>query len=97
MPNPRISIRNNRARSKFCAKMNTIFGCRDVYMCNIACPLYLWGEAIRLMDEKNLPMGEAVRLSIRAEIAREDGRKIIREAVSGEKKVYPPKDWKDKV
>lgn len=95
--NPRISIRNNKARSKFCAWANRTFGCRDCYMCNVACPLYLWAEAIRLMDEKNLPMGEACRLSCRASIAREDGRKIIREAVEGKEKEYPPKDWRKKV
>lgn len=93
----RISIRNQKSRSKFCACVNRIFGCRDIYMCGVACPLHLWGEVIRLMDEKNLHMGEAVRLSCRASIAREDGRKIIRESIEGKEKTYPPTDWRKKV
>lgn len=93
----KTSIRSHKTRSKFCTCMNRVFGCRDVYMCNIACPLYLWAEAIRLMDEKNLPMGEAFRLSLRLNISKEDGKKIIREAIEGGEKIYPPKNWKDKV
>lgn len=93
----RISIRNQKSRSKFCTCMNRVFGCRDVYLCGVACPLHLWGEAIRLMDEKNLPMGEAFRLSIRLVISQEEGRKIIKEAIEGKEKVYPPEGWRKKV
>lgn len=92
----RLSIRNQKARGKFCQYMNRIFGCRDVYMCNVACPFYLWGEVIDLMDLKNLPLGEAIRLCVRASIDREDGKKIIKEAIEGKAKVYPPKDWEKK-
>jgi hypothetical protein len=45
------------------------------------------------MNDKNLPLGEAYRLSLRESIDKEEGRKIIREAIMEIRKDYPEKHW----
>ena len=42
------------------------------------------------MDEKNLPIGEALRLSFRAEASAKQAREILREALK-DKDYYPKK------
>ena len=90
MQEKRIDIRNHKIRNKFCIKMNKFFGCREAYLCNISCPLYLWCEVVLLMETKNLPLGEAFRLSTRKSLTAEERRKIFRDNV-GDKKEYPIK------
>ena len=87
----RVSVRDNRARSKFCIKQNKSYGCRDAYMCNVSCPFWRWYETIRLMDLKNLSLGEAFRLSERGSITEEERKKIFRDRI-GDKKVYPKRE-----
>lgn len=87
----RIDIRNHRARSKFCEKQNKYYGCKDAYMCRVSCPLYHWSETLRLMDLKNLSLGEAFRLSERGSITEEERKKIFRDRI-GDKKVYPKRE-----
>ena len=74
-------LSNTRLRHKFCTKWNRIFGCKDAYMCGISCPF--WGAFYvqELMNNKNYPLGEAVRQTIRESISKGEGRKIIKDMV----------------
>ena len=83
-----ISIRDNKSRNKFCIRQNKDYGCRDAYMCHVSCPLWHWHQIILLMDSKNLPFGEAYRLSERVSIEPEDRRKVFRDRI-GSKEEYP--------
>lgn len=88
---PRISVRNHKERNKFCIRKNKDYGCKDAYMCNISCPFWHWHDIILLMDSKNIPFGEAYRLSERISVTAEDRRKIFRDRI-GNKKEYPISD-----
>lgn len=93
----RISILNStKLRGKFCVRMNKTFGCKDAYMCNIACPLWLAFHVEYLMNEKNYSIGEAFRQTIREAIDMGDGRRIIRNHIKNKDKPYPPEGWRDK-
>jgi len=59
-------------------------------MCNVSCPLWHWYQTIVLTDLKNLPFGEAYRLSERASVTPEERRKIFKDRI-GSKKEYPRK------
>jgi hypothetical protein len=91
MQKVRIDIRDHKARNKFCDKQNKLYGCENAYMCNISCPLYGWYETLRLMDMKNLSLGEAFRLSTRKSPTAEERRKIFRDTVEKGGKEYPAK------
>jgi len=86
-------LKNIRLRRKFCGRMNKTFGCKDAYRCGISCPLWLAKYSEESMNERNLPLGEAYRLSIREAIDRGEGRKIIQEMIRGEAKYYPDITW----
>lgn len=76
--------------------MDRTFGCKEAYMCNIACPLWIAFHIESLMNEKNYTIGEAFRQTIREAVDKGDGRRIIADALKSGTKVYPPKDWKKK-
>ncbi len=90
MKERKVDIRDHKARNKFCIKMDRLFGCRNAFMCSISCPYYLWYETVMLMDSKNLPLGEAFRLSTRKSPTAEERRKIFGDMVES-KKEYPVK------
>jgi len=93
----RVSVRDHKSRNKFCDRMDRIFGCRGAYLCNISCPFYLWYEVVLLMDSKNLPLGEAFRLSLRASIGKGERQEIFRDTLENKGKDYPPIGWQEKV
>ena len=84
-----------RLRKKLCGRLNKTFDCASVYGCNKACPLRLAILTQEGMGEKNLPLGEAYRLSIRQSIDKEEGRAIIRDAILNRHREYPEKSWEE--
>ena len=64
--------------NKFCTKENKVFGCKDVFGCKIACPLYRAREVEYLMNEKGMTLGDAHRASIRTQLSGEDIRDALR-------------------
>ena len=89
-------LKSPKLRHKFCTKWNRIFGCKDVYMCGVACPLWGCFHSECLMNDKNYPLGEAVRQTIRESISKGEGRKIIRDLIENRHKPYPPEGWQKK-
>lgn len=79
--------------NKLCSRLNKTFQCKDVFGCEKACPLRLAELAQQGMSEKNLPLGEAYRLSLRQSIDKEEGRAMIRDAIMNRHKEYPEKSW----
>ena len=86
----RVSVRDHKSRNKFCDRQNKMFGCEEAFMCEISCPFWHWYQVVLQMDSKNLPLGEAFRLSYRKSISAEERQEIFRDRV-GEKKEYPVK------
>lgn len=91
MKEQKVDIRNHKARNKFCVRQNKYFGCKEAHMCNISCPLWHWYEVVLQMDMKNLPLGEAFRLSYRKSISAEERREIFKDRIENKDKQYPPK------
>ncbi len=58
-------------------------------MCNVACPLWIAFHVECLMNDKNLPLGEAFRLTIREAVDKSEGRRIIKDIVENKDKPYP--------
>ena len=82
---------------RFCRGLDREFGCKDAFGCKtdsygrcISCPFAMAFTVKFLMDEKNLPIGEALRLSFRAEASAKQAREILREALK-DKDYYPKK------
>jgi len=69
---PRVSIRSHKERNKFCIRQDKDYGCKKAYICHISCPFWHWHQVILLMDLKNLPFGEANRLSERVSVTPDD-------------------------
>ena len=86
-------LKSTKLRGKFCVRMEKTFGCKKAYMCNISCPLWIAFHVECLMNDKNLPLGEAFRLTIRESIDKGEGRRIIKDAVLNRDKEYPP-EWR---
>lgn len=64
-------IRNPKYRNKFCIKLNKSIGCQQAHYCPMLrvpdpekpfCTFWVLTEVIYLMDIKNIPLGEAIRL-----------------------------------
>lgn len=72
-------IKNRKYLNKFCERRDKLFNCRKVYGCNVSCPLWHLIETQRLMDLKNLSLGEAFRISIRKGIPKIRARKLFEE------------------
>lgn len=78
------TIKNWKLLNKFCLKRDKVFHCRQLCeiikgRCDVICPLIHLQETIRLMEMKNLPLGEAMRLAVRASIKKEDAKKLLEE------------------
>jgi len=86
-------LADSRLQKKICGRLNKTFGCQKAYGCDKACPIRIVQLTQDGMSEKNLPLGEAYRLSIRLAVDREEGRAIIREAVTEIRRRYPEKHW----
>lgn len=89
-------LKNTRLRHKFCGRMNKTFGCREVYLCSAACPLWLAFHVEYLMEEKNYTFGEAFRQTVTRAMDEGEGRKVIKDAILKGQKDYPPKGWRRK-
>jgi len=85
---------NDRAAlTKFCAKNDRVFGCKDAFGCQLTCPVAMLVEVQYLVNEKGMTIGEAHRSCLRHEIPEPQAYKIIGEAIrasfDGKKKEYP--------
>lgn len=49
-------------------KENKIFGCRDLFGCRVACPLWRAREVEFLCNEKGMTLGEAHRATVRTHL-----------------------------
>lgn len=81
--------------TKFCVKMDKVFGCRKAFGCNVSCPLWFAREVQYLVNEKGMTIGEAHRACMRADVPDKVAKEIIKDAVLGEingKKEYPQND-----
>ena len=82
-----------RLRNKLCSRINKTFRCKEVFGCQVACPFRIAELTQQGMGEKNLPLGEAYRLSLRQGIDKEEGRAIIRDAILKKHEEYPDKSY----
>ena len=83
-------IHDERSRKKFCSLLERDFDCKRAFGCSVACPLALAWLVTDLVENKNLSIGQAYRLSVRESISYEESVNIIREALE-ERELYPPK------
>ena len=83
-------LKSTKLRHKFCSRMEKVFGCKKAFMCSVSCPFWMAFYVECLMNDKNLPLGEAFRLTLR-ESVHNDGRRIIKDIVENRGKEYPAK------
>lgn len=86
-------LKSPKLRHKFCGCMEKVFGCKNAFMCSVACPLWIAFHTECLMNDKNYPLGEAFRQTIREAISKGEGRKIIKDIILNKDKPYPPREW----
>jgi hypothetical protein len=94
MQSKKIDFMNDPgALSKFCAKNDKVFGCKEAFGCQLTCPIAMAVEVQYLVNEKGMTIGEAHRACLRKEIPEPQAYKIIGEAIrasyDGRKKEYP--------
>lgn len=82
-------LRNPKLANKFCQKRDKEYGCKEAFGCTSVCPFYDAMQTEQLMNEKNLSLGDAMRLGRRRSFSEDEARKIIREAVTKTKPQYP--------
>jgi hypothetical protein len=58
-------LQDNKSFTKFCAFEDRVFGCREIYGCHIACPLWRARAVEQLCNEKGMTIGEAHKASLR--------------------------------
>jgi len=68
---------------KICGRINQDFKCQKVFGCGQACPLWIFDETLLLAKAKNLPLGEAYRLTIRQAIDENTARNILIQNIFG--------------
>jgi len=88
-------IEDQRLLRKFCEAMDRHYGCkrafgtsRDRYGSCVACPLATAEAAMYLMNLKGLPMGEAVKQTLRNPISGEEAFEILTAYARG-REPYP--------
>ena len=74
-------IRDYKLLNRFCQRRNKDYNCKKIFGCDVVCPLWQLQEVQRLMDEKNLSLGEAYKITDRYGIDKKTGLKIIAEKV----------------
>jgi len=82
-------LKSTKLRGKFCTRMEKTFSCKSAFMCSVACPLWIAFHVECLMNDKNLQLGEAFRLTIRESIDEGTGRRIIKDIVENRDTSYP--------
>ena len=84
-----LLLRNSKLSNKLCKRLNTDFGCKSAFGCNLACPLWIAAQIEMLMNSKGMTLGEAYKATIRMFVGNdEDKMKILVEAIKKEKE-YP--------
>ena len=88
-------LEDQRLLRKFCEAMNRHYGCKsafgtskDGYGQCAACPLACAEQAMYLMNLKNMPMGEAVKATLRGPISGEEAHEILN-AYARTREPYP--------
>ena len=89
-------LKSTKLRHKFCSRMEKTFGCKKPYGCGISCPFWIAFYVECEMNNKNLPLGEAFRLTIRESPTKEERKKIWRDVAENWGKPYPPKTANNK-
>ena len=74
-------IRDLRILYQFCKRRDKDYNCKKIFGCDVVCPVWQLAEIQRLMDEKNLTLGEAYKITDRYGIDKKTGLKIIAEKV----------------
>lgn len=84
---------------RFCKQYNKIFLCKDAYMCNISCPLWIYLKVQSLVDG-GASLSESLRQVIQSKIP--DGNKkeilykYLRDYIRDNKEPYPDKGWQQR-
>lgn len=58
-------LQDNKYFTKFCGFEDRVFGCRKIYGCHIACPLWRARCVEELCNDKGMTIGEAHKASLR--------------------------------
>ena len=91
-----ISIfQDSKLHKKLCVRLNRTFGCQEAFDCHIACPLWIAFQVEALMNDKNIPLGEAYRLTLRQGIDELEGRRIMRDIMKNKNNPYPIKSLEE--
>jgi len=93
-------LEDHRLLRKFCTAMDHHYGCKSAFgtshdsygQCK-ACPLACAEAAEYLINLKNMPMGEAVKATLRGPISAEEAYEILT-AYAKERAPYPDTDLK---
>ena len=92
-------LEDQRLLRKFCEAMSRHYGCRAAFgtskdqpfgACK-ACPLACAEQAMYLMNLKNMPMGEAVKATLRGPISADEAHEIL-QAYARQPRPYPDKE-----
>lgn len=89
-------LEDQRLLRKFCEAMERHYGCRTAFGTSrdqpfgacVACPLACAEQAMYLMNLKNMPMGEAVKATLRGPISGEEAHEILN-AYARAREPYP--------
>ena len=91
-------LEDQRLLKKFCEAMDRHYGCkrafgtsRDGYGQCKACPLATAEAAMYLMNLKNMPMGEAVKQTLRGPVSADEAHEIL-QAYARQPRPYPDKE-----
>jgi len=71
-------LRNPKYFQKLCQKINKDYKCKQLYLCR-GCPANIFRETQRLMDMKNLSLGDAYRSQERISFTDEERREILKD------------------
>ena len=91
-------LEDHRLLRKFCAAMDHHYGCKQAFgtsqdsygQCK-SCPLACAEMAEYLINLKNLPLGEAVKATLRGPISADEAHEIL-QAYARQPRPYPDKE-----
>ena len=88
-------LEDQRLLRKFCESMNRHYGCKAAFGTSnnsyghcMACPLATAEAAQYLMNLKNMPLGEAVKATLRGPVSAEEAHEIL-QAYARKPRPYP--------
>jgi hypothetical protein len=76
--NPEFILRDEKTFNKFCVKEDKVFGCKSMFGCTIACPLYRAKMVEYLINEKGMTIGEAHKACLRNELSKEGIKECLK-------------------